>query len=150
MTSSCFHYGSCMTILLCLIIQGAPKGPVGLPDTHPSDLSGWSLGAWPASLGGWTSWASLGCSFFAPKTPFFESKRQLSSFFFDFLTSHDCMCFFLSLNHPDLRKRGARWILVAGVSLHVIESTSFSSPTAPPDPQRPPGDPPRPPQEVWK
>ena len=75
MTSSCFHYGSWMTILLCLFSGGAPKGPVGLADTHPSDLSGWSLGTWPASLGGWTSWASLGCSFFAPKMPFWGSKN---------------------------------------------------------------------------
>ena len=37
MTSSCFHYGSWMTILLCLFPGGAPKGPVGLADTnHPS------------------------------------------------------------------------------------------------------------------
>ena len=40
-----------------------------------------------------------------------------------------------------LQKRGARWILVVGESLHVIESTSFSSPTGLPELPRTPGDP---------
>ena len=49
-----------------------------------------------------------------------------------------------------LQKRGARWILVVGESLHVIESTSFSSPIGFPELPRPPGDPPDPPRRFWK
>ena len=45
-----------------------------------------------------------------------------------------------------LRKMGARSNLVVGGSLHVIESTSFSSPTGFPEPPQTPGDLPGPPQ----
>ena len=43
---------------------------------------------------------------------------------------------------PGLSKTGLNLNLVVGVSLDVIESTSFSSPTGFPDPQEEPGDPP--------
>ena len=47
---------------------------------------------------------------------------------------------------PGLSKTGLKLDPGEGEIRHVIESTSFSSPTGFPDPPRPPGDPPSPPQ----
>ena len=72
------------------------------------------------------------------KRPFLESNRSLSSVFWAFFDLGT------SLAEPDLVKTGLKPNPVEGESLHVIESTSFSSPTGLPEPQSTPGDPPDP------
>ena len=136
MTPSCFHSW-----------LGTPKGSVAACHGVSRAM------AWPASLAGSSLGHLLFFSIFALNTAFLESKPQLFLFFFRlFLTSDgqflktaidtwENVFFFEFGTIPDLSKRGSRWILVAGVSLHVIESTSFSSPTAPQELPRAPGDP---------
>ena len=114
--------------------------PVGLGNgifwTHQL---GWTnLGAGLAGQLGWVY--LLESSIFAQKTAFLESKRALSSVFWAFFDLGT------SLAEPDPNKTGLNLNPVEGKIRHVIESTSFPSPTGFPDPPRPPGDPPSPPQ----
>ena len=105
---------------------------------------GWVyFGPWPANLGGCTSGHLLEMSIFQHKTAILDLKPGFpleilgfSVHFSDFL-GHA-----LEILRWTLQKVGSRWILVVGESFHVIESTSFSSPTGLPELPRAPGDPP--------
>ena len=84
---------------------------------------------------------SLTGQFMLEKRHFWSRNVNYPRFFGLFL---DVLGHALEILSWTLQKRGARWILVVGESLHVIESTSFSSPTGLQRTPRPPGDPPRP------
>ena len=94
MTSSCFHYGSWMTTLLCLFSGGAPKGPVGLADTHPRGL----LWVEPRAMAGQLGWKDLlgisGLAIFCTKNAHFGLETSISPFFNLFWISHDFRFFF--------------------------------------------------------
>ena len=141
MTSSCGHSW-----------LGPRRGPLQLVMVY--------LGPWPALFGwkdprdmhGRPTWLEVFLAISCQSSIFAKKKRHFWSriddyprFFVIFLTSDEpdsCKA------GPSLEKPRLRSILVAGRSFHVIESTSFSSPTAPQRPQRPPGDPPGPPRRV--
>ena len=99
---------------------------------------------WPATPGT-QNWVKFPDGpIYAQKPAFLEPNRSLSSVFCTFFDLRTRMSW--PWPGPDLSKTGLKLILVVGGSLDVIESTSFSSPTAFSDPPRTPGDPPDPPQ----
>ena len=71
--------------------------------------------------------------------PFLHKKRHFLSRIDDY---HRFFGLFLTSDEPGLSRTGLNLDLGEGVSLHVIESTSFSSPTGLPEPQSSPPDPP--------
>ena len=120
MTSSCGHSW-----------LGPRRGPLQLVMVY--------LGPWPANLAGSILGHLLSESIFLQKRHFWSRIDHYPRFFGLFLTSDEpdsCKA------APSLEKPGSRSILVAGKSLHVIESTSFSSPTGPQRPKTSPPDPP--------
>ena len=131
-----------LDILLLPFLVGTPKGSVAA-----------SVGVSRAMAGqlGWKySWASHVCSFFAPKTAVFDSKPAFLSVFLpkraDLEISKNGHRHMGELFVRPWTKRGVRSILVVGKISHVIESTGFSSPTAPPRAPQTPRRPPRPPR----
>ena len=85
------------------------------------------------------SMKSLPGRFMPKKRRFWSRNLNYPRFFALFL---DLLGHVMEILSWALQKRGARSILVVGGSLHVIESTSFSSPTGLSEPPRAPGDPP--------
>ena len=136
MTSSCLDH--------CLGIGTHVVGP--LPDWEGLGEASWAwewhfLDSWPFLH--WDprsgSVARLESSIFAQKTAFLESRRALSSVFWAFFDLGT------SLAEPDPNKTGLNPNLGDGEIRHVIESTSFSSPTGLQTAHQTPGDPPDPP-----
>ena len=149
MTSSCRPFG-----------VGTPKGSVArmvmimdLLDIHGLKKTEFGLGMrffGPHGIGPHAVGAlqGLGIPPFCPKNEHFWSRNVNYPRFFGLFL--DLLGYVLEFLRWTLRKMGARSNLVVGGSLHVIESTSFPSPTGFPDPPDPPGDPPDPPGGVWK
>ena len=130
-----------------LFFGGAPKGPVGLADTHPRTC----LGGPRAMAGqlGWKYSLFIPCvsPFFAQKKAILDLKPRFSWKFCDLLENS---CGFPGISRPCLAQTWARLgrtrIWSSGKIRHVSESTSFSSPTGPQrahqTPRRPPQTPP--------
>ena len=127
MTSSCslFGVGTHVVGPLQDFGWGLGKTPVWLGNGHFFDYSKDLLGSSPKS-----SHFSLMGQFMQEKRPFSTESEHFLRFFGLFLTSDE----------PGLRRTGLNLDLGEGVSLHVIESTSFSSPTGLPELPRAPGD----------
>ena len=135
--------------------MGPPKGAVArfLSLLEPSWAWEWHFSGlvWVNLGASQLGWVYLGLSiksltgqFMLEKRHFWSRNVNYHRFFGLFL---DFLGHALEILSWTLQKRGARSILVVGESLHVIESTSFSSPTGFPEPPRAPGDPPGDPQE---